>query len=196
MTPEHWQQIDKLMDAALALEASQRPAFLDQACAGDEELRREVEKLLAAHQQAGSFLGSPAVQVAAKGIAQDLKPYLMGQQLGAYKILSLLGAGGMGEVYLAGDSRLDRQVAIKVLPEAFTGDPERLARFEREAKLLAALNHPNIAAIHGLEEADGKHFLVLELVEGETLSELIAVGTDPRVRPRGGGRGGHWCQLK
>jgi len=102
-----------------------------------------------------------------------------GTQLGAYEILSLLGAGGMGEVYLAREVKLDRDVAIKVLPEAFARDNERLLRFEREAKLLASLNHTNIAAIHGFEECDGKKFLVLEYVEGETLAERIKRGPLP-----------------
>ena len=96
-----------------------------------------------------------------------------GTKLGPYEILSPLGAGGMGEVYLATDSKLDRRVAIKVLPEALTSDPERVARFEREAKLLASLNHPNIAAIHGFDESAGTRFLVLEYVEGETLGSLL-----------------------
>jgi serine/threonine-protein kinase len=109
-----------------------------------------------------------------------------GQTLSHYRILDKLGAGGMGVVYRAEDTKLGRQVAIKLLPDAFARDPERLARFEREARLLASLNHPNIAAIHGLEEAEGKCFLVLELVEGQTLEHQIAVGADPRVRPPGG----------
>ena len=95
---------------------------------------------------------------------------LSNKQLGDYEILDLLGSGGMGEVYRARDNRLDRQVAIKVLPNEFTEDPERLARFEREAKLLASLNHSNIGAIYGYEEAEGQKFFVLELVEGETLA--------------------------
>ena len=99
-----------------------------------------------------------------------------GTKLGPYEILSPLGAGGMGEVYLAGDSKLDRKVAIKVLPESMTRDKERIARFEREAKLLASLNHPNIAAIHGFDDADEKRFLVMEYVEGETLSERLKGG--------------------
>ena len=92
----------------------------------------------------------------------------IGQTISHYRIIEKLGVGGMGEVYRAEDTNLNRQVAIKVLPEMFSGDPERLARFEREAKLLASLNHPNIAAIYGFEQADGKRFLVMELVEGET----------------------------
>jgi len=102
-----------------------------------------------------------------------------GTRLGPYEILGLLGAGGMGEVYRARDGRLHREVAIKVLPEAVAGDPELLARFERESHVLAALNHPHIAAIHGVEQADGVRALVLELVPGETLAERIAAGPIP-----------------
>ena len=104
---------------------------------------------------------------------------MIGQTLAHYRITAALGAGGMGEVYRATDTSLGREVAIKVLPAAVAQDPERLARFKREAHVLAALNHPNIAAIHGLEEADGKPFLVLELVEGENLRERLARGTIP-----------------
>jgi eukaryotic-like serine/threonine-protein kinase len=104
---------------------------------------------------------------------------MIGNTLGHYRITEKLGAGGMGVVYRADDKTLDRQVAIKVLPETFTGDPERLARFEREAKLLASLNHPNIATIYGLEQADGKRLLIMELVEGNTLAELLSQGPLP-----------------
>ena len=110
---------------------------------------------------------------------------MIGKTLGHYRVGEQLGRGGMGEVYVADDLNLNRKVALKFLPDVFTGNPERMARFEREAKLLASLNHPNIAAIHGLEEADGKRFLVLELVEGETLaqrlsgSEVLRLKTNP-----------------
>ena len=100
----------------------------------------------------------------------------IGQTISHYRIIEKLGQGGMGEVFLAHDTSLDRKVALKFLPDIFSGDPERLARFEREAKLLASLNHPNIAAIHGLEEHEGKRFLVLELVEGQTLAERLKKG--------------------
>ena len=103
----------------------------------------------------------------------------IGQTISHYRITEKLGEGGMGVVYRAEDTNLSRQVAIKVLPDIFSGDPERMARFEREAKLLASLNHPNIAAIHGLEQAEGKRFLVLELVEGETLAQRIGKGPLP-----------------
>src|SRR5687767_7385691 len=104
---------------------------------------------------------------------------MTGTRLGAYEILALIGAGGMGEVYRARDTRLNRDVALKVLPELFAADPDRLARFKREAQLLASLNHPNIAAIHGFEEAGGVQALVLELVEGPTLADRIAHGPIP-----------------
>jgi serine/threonine-protein kinase len=173
MTPDRWQQINNLYQAVLEREVSERKAFLQQVCSDDEELRREVEDLLT-HQEIGAqFMGAPALEVAAKVLARTQDRRLIGKQLGPYEVLSLLGVGGMGEVYRARDTRLDRQVAIKVLPDEFSGHPERLARFEREAKVLASLNHPSIAAIYGLEQADGQRFLVLELVEGETLAELL-----------------------
>ena len=177
MEPERWQQIDKLLEAVLEQEESQRAAFLKEACGGDEALRQEVESLL--EHQSEHFMEEPAVGMAAEGLVQDQVQALVGKQMGSYKILSLLGKGGMGEVYRARDMKLEREVAIKVLPAEFTQDPGRLARFEREAKLLAALNHPNIAAIYGLEESDGIRFLVLELVEGETLAERVAKGPLP-----------------
>jgi serine/threonine-protein kinase len=121
---------------------------------------------------------------------------MIGRTLSHYRIVDKLGAGGMGEVYRAEDTKLGRQVAIKVLPDVFARDPERLARFEREAKVLASLNHPNIASIYGLEEADGVRFLVLELVEGQTLAEQIGVGAAPRVRPAGGAHRGTPLQIE
>ena len=174
MKPERWQQIDEILETALEREGSERSAFLDEACADDNSLRKEVESLLAADEQAKNLIEAPAVEMVAEGFAKDQVGSLEGKQIGFYKILSLLGAGGMGEVYRARDMKLEREVAIKVLPAEFTQDPDRLARFQREAKLLASLNHPNIAAIHGLEESDGLQFLVLELVEGKTLAELVS----------------------
>src|SRR5437016_5226428 len=106
-------------------------------------------------------------------MAQDQTRSLLGQRLGSYQVACLLGAGGMGEVYQAHDTKLQRDVAIKVLPKRFVDDPDRLGRFRREAQLLASLNHPNIATIHGLEQSDGVHYLVMELVSGETLAERI-----------------------
>jgi serine/threonine-protein kinase len=142
MTPERWKQIDRLLELALDQKASERADFLDKACAGDKELRREVEALLQAHGQAGSFIEVPALGTAARGLGEGHGELLVGQQIGSYKILSLLGKGGMGEVYLAEDSRLGRKIALKFLPVQFTQDQERLRRFEREARTASALNHP------------------------------------------------------
>src|SRR5271167_4184421 len=106
-------------------------------------------------------------------------PLSTGTKLGTYEVVAPIGAGGMGEVYQAHDTKLGRDVAIKVLPEAFAHDAERLSRFQREAKMLAALNHPNIATIYGLEHSDGTHYLVMELVPGENLAERVKAGPLP-----------------
>ena len=178
MSPERWKQVQELYHATLEHEPPRRAAFLEEACAGDNELRREVESLLDHQAEGQGFIESPALEVAAQVIAADQAQKqtvsLVGRRIGSYQVLSVLGAGGMGEVYRARDAKLEREVALKVLPEAFALDPERLARFRREARMVAALNHPNIAAIHGLEESDGVSYLVLELVPGETLGERLA----------------------
>jgi eukaryotic-like serine/threonine-protein kinase len=171
-----WQQVESICQAALELGESQRRAFLEEACGGDQELRREVESLLQFDRRGEQFIEEPALDVAAKMIAQEKLKSLLGQQLGSYQILSRLGAGGMGEVYRARDTSLNRDVALKVLPAAFANDPERMARFQREAHLLASLNHPNIASIYGLEESGKVRALIMELVEGPTLAERIETG--------------------
>ena len=177
MTPERWQQIKQLYESAVKRDERERAAFVEQACAGDSELRREVESLLAHQDGNDSFIETPAVEMAARALAERPKAEsLMGRQLGSYKILSLLGAGGMGDVYRANDAKLGREVALKVLPGALCARSGAPPRFQREALLLASLNHPNIAAIHGLEETDGVRYLVLELVAGETLAERVAAG--------------------
>ena len=144
-------QISDLYQAALARSPAERAAFLKEACAGDELLRQEVESLLGYESAAAAFLETPVVELAGGPIQKPV----IGRQLGAYTILAPLGMGGMGEVYRARDSKLGRDVAIKILPSHFTADPERRARFAREARLLATLNHPHIGAIYGLEETDG-----------------------------------------
>ena len=138
MTPERWQQIDQLYQAALDQEPSARTEFLSSACAGEAELRREVESLLKAHEQAGSFIAEPALRSAAKSLASDQAKSLIGATLAHYRIESILGAGGMGEVYLAQDQKLDRRVAIKILNEEFNRDESNLKRFVREAKAASA----------------------------------------------------------
>jgi serine/threonine protein kinase len=173
LAPDNWVRLKELFASARALPAADREAYLTAACAGDEVLRLEVESLLASDERAKSFLESPAV-LREEGAADRVSLMLEGRRLGAYQVQALLGAGGMGEVYRARDTKLQRDVAVKFLPPAFTSNPERLSRFEGEARTLAALNHPNIAAIYGFEEADALRFLVLELVDGPTLADRLA----------------------
>ena len=154
MTPESWQQIDKLLEQALEQESGNRNLFLDGACGGDDELRREVETLLTAHDQGGSLLSSP-VRPAAASKPLDPLQSLVGQSLSHYQTLSRLGEGGMGIVYKARDTHLDRFVAIKVLPPELVADPDRKRRFVQEAKAASALNHPNIITIHDIASENG-----------------------------------------
>ncbi len=170
MTDERWKQVETLFRQALEREPHERDAYLDRVCAGDEALRGEVESLLEHAENAGSFIEKPVI-----GGTQ----ILVGRTLGSYRILESIGKGGMGEVWKALDTKLGREVAIKTLPEEFAKDEERLARFEREARLLASLNHPNIAAIHGFEEDNGTHFLVLEFVDGNTVADRLKRGAIP-----------------
>jgi serine/threonine protein kinase len=174
--PNRWSRIEGLYHAARERSAGERAAFLDAACGGDAELRREVESLLAQQATDEGFLDTPGIAMAAQMITSPGASILTGRRIGAYQIQALIGAGGMGEVYRARDTKLGRDVAIKIQPRLFVADPERTARFAREARLLAALNHPNIATIHGIEDGDGILALVMELVEGRTLAERVAKG--------------------
>jgi len=177
MTPQRWRQVEEILHATLSRDESERGAFLVHACAGDLALRREVEELLA--QQSSGFLEGPAFAAEAQTTSGTDASLLTGRRLGPYLVHERIGVGGMGEVYRARDTNLGRAVAIKILPSLFTSDPDRLARFEREARVLASLNHPHIGAIYGLEDADGMRALVLELVDGETLADRIAHGPIP-----------------
>src|SRR5688572_6262536 len=179
MTSERWRHVSKLYHEALARDPTARDAFLRDACAGDEVLRREVESLLNKPSARDFRDDLPPISTTARMVTDVRASALLGRRFGGYQVEARLGAGGMGEVYRARDTKLGRQVAIKILPRVFTSDPERLARFEREARLLAALNHPNIGAIFGVEDAEGIRALVLELVEGEMLAERIARGPLP-----------------
>jgi eukaryotic-like serine/threonine-protein kinase len=174
MTPERWHQVTNMFHAARGVAPESRRAFLAQGCGEDTMLRREVEAMLAAHDSAGPFGETPlfaSVPVTrSQSAAFGDMALSAGTRLGPYHILSALGAGGMGEVYRAHDSRLSRDVAIKTLPSTFADNPERLERFGREARVLASLNHPNIAAIYGLEKSGELNHLVMELVEGTILS--------------------------
>jgi eukaryotic-like serine/threonine-protein kinase len=173
MAPDSRHLISGLYYQASGLPPEARDAFLREACDGDDELRAEIESLLRYEAGAAAFLEHPAAGV------PPARASMVDRQLGPYRILAPLGAGGMGEVYRARDTKLGRDVAVKILPLHLTADPERRARFAREARVLATLNHPNIGAIYGLEDADGVSALVLELVEGPTLADRLARGPLP-----------------
>ena len=176
MTPETWQQVDELFKAALEREPDDRAAYLRRACNGDEALRREVESLLSAYEQGGSFMEAPAVAAAAHSLLAEKGESLVGRLLRHYRVICLLGDGGMGQVYLAEDARLGRKVALKLLPPQFTADAERVRRFTREARAASALNHPNICTIYEIDDEHSPPFIAMEYVEGETLSETIKGG--------------------
>src|SRR5439155_23779902 len=172
MNPERWHQVEQIYNSVLGHSPEERAAFLVKACAGDDALRKEVESLLACN-EAEAFIESPATEEAAKALAEDSGTSLVGRTLLHYSLLERIGEGGMGVVYKAHDNRLNRDIAIKVLPDVFAQDPQRLARFEREARAVAALSHPNILGIHDLSSADGVTFAAMELLEGETLRERM-----------------------
>ena len=173
MTPDRWRQVTAVFYAARARDVDGQRAYLDEACAGDASLRAEVESLLAAESES---LGEAA-------ITRAVLPALShGVMFGAYRVEGLVGVGGMGQVYRATDLRLRRTVALKLLIPDLALDPEFGSRFEREARVLASLNHPNIATIHGLAEAEGVLALVLEFVEGQTLAARLARGPLPTRR--------------
>ena len=174
MRPERLQRIEELYHSALGREQAEREAFVRDACAGDEELLREVASLLASYQEAADFIEEPVVEKAIRLLLDDHHHSLVGRQIAHYKIVSLLGAGGMGEVYLAEDTKLGRKVALKLLPAYLTTEAERLRRFKQEARTASALNHPNILTIHEIGEAEGQYFIVTEFIEGATLRDHMA----------------------
>jgi serine/threonine protein kinase/Flp pilus assembly protein TadD len=168
-----WEQIEKICHAALELEESQRASFLERACGGDQELTREVESLLRFANREDRFIEEPALEVAQKMITQEKPGSLIGQQIGSYQIISLLGAGSMGAIYKARDARLNRFVAIKILPVVNVIDPERKRRFIQEARAASALNHPNIVTIYDIGGENSVDFIVMEYVPGKTLDQQI-----------------------
>ncbi|HEY2962060.1 MAG TPA: protein kinase [Pyrinomonadaceae bacterium] len=173
MTPERWQQVKAIFNSAINYRPEERDLFISQACSGDENLRSEVESLIASHEQSGSFIDEPAFKVAAPLLVDDNSELKPGQAIGSYEVLSFLSRGGMGEVYLAEDKRLGRKVALKLLPSSFTKDNDRLRRFEQEARAASALNHPNIITIYEIREAGSSHVIATEFVEGETLRTRV-----------------------
>ena len=190
MTGERWQRVKVVFQAVVERPAEERDAVLAAATGNDDALRREVESLLTFDSEV-NFLDQLSVASEAvladvlaappESIDQTLSHAILarGLRVGPYEIVDLLGAGAMGEVYRASDTNLNRVVALKVLPERFARDPDRLARFTREAQLLATLNHPNVGTIYGLDESTSTHALVLELVDGPTLADRIARGAIP-----------------
>src|ERR1043165_9384150 len=175
MTPEHWQRIKRLLQSALELEPVERSAFLTAACGSDESLRREVESFIISHEQAGGFIEAPAFEVMAESL-ENKQSELIGQTLGYYLVREELGAGGMGEVYLAEDTRLGRKVALKILPASLTAEDERVRRFQQEARAASALNTPNIITIYEIADIDSHHFIATEFVDGETLFDRLKAG--------------------
>jgi serine/threonine protein kinase/Flp pilus assembly protein TadD len=177
VTTQQWQLVKELFEAALERDDEDAAAFLAQACPGDLEVRAEVESLLAAHARDSGFMNQPA-----GNLLIDRNPVLLTEQhLGNYEVISTLGKGGMGQVYLALDTRLGRKVALKLLPFSNTSDPNHVQRLEQEARTASALNHPNIVTIHEIGEADAIHFMATEYVDGETLRQRM-LNTELSVR--------------
>ncbi|MBA3514240.1 MAG: serine/threonine protein kinase [Pyrinomonadaceae bacterium] len=168
MTSEQWPRVKELFEAALERGPAERAVFLAQACA-DQAIRQEVESLLAAHEGDSSFMNTPAANL----LVGDKPLLAAGERFGPYEEIAPLGEGGMGQVYVAVDTRLGRKVALKLLPSSYTDDADRVRRFGQEARAASALNHPNIVTIHEIGEMDSLHYIATEFVDGETLRELM-----------------------
>ncbi len=179
MKPEPWKKAEELYHAALEREPSARDAFLEEACGGDEALLDEVKSLLGADERAERFIEEPAAEARTRELAPERAHSWIGRRVQSYEVLSHIGAGGMGEVYRAKDTKLGREVALKVLPEEFAHDPGRMRRFEQEARSASALNHPNIITVYDIDEHDSTPYIAMEYVEGETLRKILFEGPLP-----------------
>src|SRR5438094_4859551 len=177
MTPARLQTIEEIYRAALDQKPDQISTFLETACEGDEVLRRKVEALLASRQRAASFIETSAVGLATRIIENGQADLLVGQTIGHYKISERIGAGGMGDVYLATDVTAGRKAALKLLPARFTGDAQRLKRFQQEAHAVVGLNHPNIVTVYEIGEDHSTHYIASELIEGDTLRQRLTRGS-------------------
>ena len=173
MNPQPWEHVKEVLYAAIERPNHERAQFLDGECGGDLVLRQEVESLIASYERDGGLLDRPRDEAIAEFLVTGSREDLIGRTFGSYHVISLLGAGGMGDVYLAEDRRLGRKVALKLLPAIFTNDADRLRRFQQEARAASALNHPNILTIHEVGEIEGRNFISTEFIEGETLRDRI-----------------------
>src|SRR5215468_7359528 len=176
MKAERWKQVNDLFQSAVQRAPEERAAFLDEACHDDEEMRREVESLLTSHERAENFIEVPAFEVAPELATNDSASALVGKLIGHYCIESLIGVGGMGEVYLARDERLGRKAALKLLPDSLTIDETELSRFKNEARSASALNHPNILTVYEIGSEGDLQFIATEFIEGTTLRAALASG--------------------
>ncbi|HEX7251894.1 MAG TPA: serine/threonine-protein kinase, partial [Thermoanaerobaculia bacterium] len=179
MTPEKQRRSLKLFQEAADRLPGERTAFLAEACAGDGELRSQVESLLASAGKMGDFLEAPAIEAARATGSPALRPLPRGSRIAHYEVLGVLGAGGMGQVYRTRDTRLSRDVAVKVLQAEFSSDAQRLSRFETEARTISSLNHPHIVTLYDVGTSDGASYIAMELVEGESLRESLERGALP-----------------
>ena len=180
MKPERWKQVNDLFQSAIERAPEKRAAFLDESCYGDEAMRREIESLLTSHERAENFIELPAFEVAPELVTNDKAGALVGKLIGHYRIESLIGVGGMGEVYLARDERLGRKAALKLLPDNLTIDEAQLSRFKNEARSASALNHPNILTVYEIGAEGDRQFIAMEFIEGVTLRASITRG---RIKP-------------
>src|SRR5437867_12365363 len=176
MEAARWRRITGIYHATIARPPAERASFLGQSCHGDEGIRKQVEAMVKSHERSGDFIESPAFAVAPELLIEEPAGDLIGQWIGHYRIESLIGIGGMGEVYLARDEQLGRKVALKLLPEHMTANETQLSRFKTEARTASALNHPNILTVYEISVEGNRHFIATEFIEGITLLASLARG--------------------